>query len=161
MNIPVSRLESDSGFSLGRGAEITRDEVKFTKFVQKLRNKFNTLFNDLLKTQLILKGVIAEEDWQGIKENLSYNYMKDVHYAEMRDMDVLRERLDILNTMEPYIGDWFSKEYVQKHVFRMTQEEIAKMDRQINKEPEPEDHEPLDNPMDKDGASVPAKGPGF
>ena len=161
LNIPVSRLESDSGFSLGRGAEITRDEVKFTKFVQKLRNKFNTLFNDLLKTQLILKGVIAEEDWQGIKENLSYNYMKDGHYAEMRDMDVLRERLDILNTMEPYIGDWFSKEYVQKHVFRMTQEEIAKMDRQINKEPEPEDHEPLDNPMDKDGASVPAKGPGF
>ena len=161
LNIPVSRLESDSGFSLGRGAEITRDEVKFTKFVQKLRNKFNTLFNDLLKTQLLLKGVIAEEDWQGIKENLSYNYMKDGHYAEMRDMDVLRERLDILNTMEPYIGDWFSKEYVQKHVFRMTQEEIAKMDRQINKEPEPEDHEPLDNPMDKDGASVPAKGPGF
>ena len=161
LNIPVSRLESDSGFSLGRGAEITRDEVKFTKFVQKLRNKFNTLFNDLLKTQLILKGVIAEEDWQGIKENLSYSYMKDGHYAEMRDMDVLRERLDILNTMEPYIGDWFSKEYVQKHVFRMTQEEIAKMDRQINKEPEPDDHEPMDNPMDKDGASVPAKGPGF
>ena len=155
LNIPVSRLESYSGFSLGRGAEITRDEVKFTKFVQKLRNKFNTLFNDLLKTQLILKGVIAEEDWQGIKENLSYNYMKDGHYAEMRDMDVLRERLDILNTMEPYIGDWFSKEYVQKHVFRMTQEEIAKMDRQINKEPEPEDHEPLDNPMDKDGPMGP------
>ena len=155
LNIPVSRLESDSGFSLGRGAEITRDEVKFTKFVQKLRNKFNTLFNDLLKTQLILKGVIAEEDWQGIKENLSYSYMKDGHYAEMRDMDVLRERLDILNSMEPYIGDWFSKEYVQKHVFRMTQEEINKMDRQINKEPEPDDHEPIDNPMDKDAAAGP------
>jgi hypothetical protein len=158
LNIPVSRLEADSGFSMGRGAEITRDEVKFTKFVQKLRNKFNTLFNDLLKTQLILKGVIAEEDWQGIQENLKYSYMKDGHYAEMRDMDVLRERLDILNSMEPYIGDWFSKEYVQKHVFRMTQEEIDKMDRQINKEPEPDDHEPMDNPMDGGGASG---GPSF
>ena len=151
LNIPVSRLESDSGFSLGRGAEITRDEVKFTKFVQKLRNKFNTLFNDLLKTQLILKGVIAEEDWQGIKENLSYSYMKDGHYAEMRDMDVLRDRLDILNSMEPYIGDWFSKEYVQKHVFRMTQDEIANMEKQIHGEPEEPDHAPLGNPMDPDG----------
>jgi len=160
LNIPVSRLESDSGFSLGRASEITRDEVKFTKFVQKLRNKFNTLFNDILKTQLILKGVIAEEDWQEIKENLSYSYMKDGHYAEMRDMDVLRERLDILNSMEPYIGDWFSKEYVQKHVFRMSQEEINKMDRQINKEPEPDDHEPIANPMDPDGPAAPAVGPG-
>ena len=151
LNIPVSRLESDSGFSLGRGAEITRDEVKFTKFVQKLRNKFNTLFNDILKTQLILKGVIAEEDWQGIKENLSYSYMKDGHYAEMRDMDVLRDRLDILNSMEPYIGDWFSKEYVQKHVFRMTQLEIDTMEKQIHGEPEEPDHAPLGNPMDPDG----------
>ena len=148
LNIPVSRLESESGFSLGRGAEITRDEVKFTKFVQKLRSKFNVLFNDILKTQLILKGVIAEEDWQGIKENLSYNYIKDGHYAEMRDMDVLRERLEILNSMEPYIGDWFSKEYVQKHVFRWTQDEIDDMEKQMHGEPEPDDHEPLDNPMD-------------
>ena len=81
--------------------------------------------------------------------------MKAGHYAEMRDMDVLRERLDILNSMEPYIGDWFSKEYVQKHVFRMTQEEIKDMDRQINGEPEPDDHEPIDNPMDKDAAAGP------
>jgi len=103
---------------------------------------------------------VAEEDWQEIKENLSYSYMKDGHYAEMRDMDVLRERLDILNSMEPYIGDWFSKEYVQKHVFRMSQEEINKMDRQINKEPEPDDHEPTANPMDPDGPAAPAVGPG-
>ena len=155
LNIPVSRLETDTGFSLGRGAEITRDEVKFTKFVQKLRNKFNGLFNDILKTQLILKGVIADDDWSDIKENLSYSYMKDGHYAEMRDMDVLRDRLDILNSMEPYIGDWFSKEYVQKHVFRMTQEEIKDMERQINGEPEPDDHEPMANPMDTDGPMGP------
>jgi len=154
LNIPVSRLETDNGFNMGRGAEITRDEVKFTKFVQKLRNKFNSLFNDILKTQLILKGVIAEDDWKGIKENLAYNYMKDGHYAEMRDMDVLRERLDILNSMEPYIGDWFSKEYVQKHVFRMSKDEIKQMDKEINGEPEPQDHEPMDNPLDPDGPAV-------
>jgi len=155
LNIPVSRLETDNGFNMGRGAEITRDEVKFTKFVQKLRNKFNGLFNDILKTQLILKGVIADDDWNDIKENLSYSYMKDGHYAELRDMDVLRERLDMLNNMEPYIGDWFSKEYVQKHVFRMTQDEIDSMERQITGEPEPDDHEPMDNPMDKDGPMGP------
>ena len=139
LNIPVSRLEQESTFNLGRGAEITRDEVKFTKFIQKLRKKFNVLFNDLLKTQLILKGVISEEDWSSIRTNIHYSYLKDGHYAEMRDMDVLRDRLDILNTMEPYIGEWFSKEYVQKHVFRMTDEEIKRMDKQINKEPPPPD----------------------
>ena len=155
LNIPVSRLETDNGFNMGRGAEITRDEVKFTKFVQKLRNKFNGLFNDILKTQLILKGVIAVDDWIDIKENLSYSYMKDGHYAELRDMDVLRERLDMLNNMEPYIGDWFSKEYVQKHVFRMTEDEIKDMDRQINGEPEEPDHEPMANPMDPDGPMGP------
>ena len=134
LNIPISRLETESGFSMGRGAEISRDEVKFTKFVQKLRNKFNTLFNDLLKTQLILKGVIAEEDWSGVKENVSYNYMKDGHYAELRDMDLLRDRMDMLNTMEPFIGNWFSKQYVQKQVFRMSDDEIESMQQQIEQE---------------------------
>ena len=138
LNIPVSRLETEGGFNLGRGAEITRDEVKFTKFVQKLRNKFNTLFNNILKTQLILKGVIAEDDWQGIKENLSYNYIKDGHYAEMRDMDLLRDRLEILNTVEPYIGQYFSKLYVQKHVFRMTDDEIDKMQKEMDAAPSDE-----------------------
>ena len=141
LNIPVSRLESEGTFNLGRGAEITRDEVKFTKFVQKLRKKFNVLFNNILKTQLILKGVIAEEDWKEIKQNLSYNYIKDGHYAEMRDMDLLRDRLEILNSLEPFIGNYFSKEYVQKHVFRMTEEEVDLMQKQIDKEPPPEGEE--------------------
>ena len=141
LNIPVSRLETEGGFNLGRGAEITRDEVKFTKFVQKLRNKFNVLFNNILKTQLLLKGVIAEDDWLGIKQNLSYSYIKDGHYAEMRDMDLLRDRLEILNSIEPYIGNYFSKEYVQKHVFRMTEDEIDMMQKQIKKEPPPEGEE--------------------
>ena len=134
LNIPISRLETESGFSLGRGAEISRDEVKFTKFVQKLRNKFNHLFNDILKTQLLLKGVVAEDDWANIRDNISYNYLKDGHYAEMRDMDLLRDRMDMLNTMEPFIGQWFSKQYVQKQVFRMSDDEIENMQRQIDQE---------------------------
>ena len=145
LNIPVSRLETESTFNMGRGAEITRDEVKFTKFIQKLRSKFNVLFNDVLKTQLILKGVISEEDWPSIKDNITYQYLKDGHYAEQRDMDMLRDRLEILNTIEPYIGEWFSKEYVQKHVFRMSEEEIADMQKSIDSEPEPPDIEPNDD----------------
>ncbi len=145
LNIPVSRLETESTFNMGRGAEITRDEVKFTKFIQKLRAKFNILFNDVLKTQLILKGVIAEEDWPSIKDNITYQYLKDGHYAEQRDMDMLRDRLEILNTIEPYIGEWFSKEYVQKHVFRMSEEEIKDMQKSIDSEPEPPDIEPNDD----------------
>ena len=143
LNIPISRLETESGFSMGRGAEISRDEVKFTKFVQKLRGQFNALFNDILKTQLILKGVIAEEDWSGVKENITYSYMKDGHYAEMRDMDLLRDRMDMLNTMEPFIGGWFSKQYVQKQVFRMSDDEIETMQKQIEQETseEPEGEE--------------------
>ena len=143
LNIPISRLETESGFNLGRGAEITRDEVKFTKFVQKLRKKFNTLFNNILKTQLILKGVVSEEDWLSIKENLSYQYMKDGHYAEMRDMDLLRDRLDVLNTIEPFIGQYFSKKYVQKQVFRMSDEEIDSMQKEMDAEPAPEEDEEM------------------
>ena len=143
LNIPISRLETESGFSMGRGAEITRDEVKFTKFVQKLRKKFNTLFNNILKTQLILKGVVAEDDWLSIKENLSYEYMKDGHYAEMRDMDLLRDRLEVLNTIEPFIGQYFSKRYVQKQVFRMSDNEIESMQKEMESEPEPEEDEDL------------------
>ena len=138
LNIPISRLETESGFNMGRGAEITRDEVKFTKFVQKLRRKFNSLFNNILKTQLILKGVVAEEDWLSIKDNLSYMYMKDGHYAEMRDMDLLRDRLEVLNTIEPFIGSYFSKKYVQKQVFRMSDDEIESMQKEMDSEPEPD-----------------------
>jgi len=160
LNIPASRLEEPSpGFNLGRGAEITRDEVKFTKFVQKLRRKFNLLFLDLLKTQLLLKGVITDEDWPAIRDNIVITYLKDGHYAEMRDMDLLRDRLEILNTIEPYIGEWFSKEYVQQHVFRMTEDEIKNMEKSIESEPPPPDIDTDDEGGDDDDKGPP-KPPG-
>jgi len=107
---------------------------------------------------LLLKGVIAEEDWPSIRDNISYQYLKDGHYAEMRDMDLLRDRLDILNTIEPYIGEWFSKEYVRKHVFRMTEDEIKDMDDQIEDEPEPEPIDPAQKVPGGGGSPAPAGG---
>jgi len=156
LNIPASRLEEPSpGFNLGRGAEITRDEVKFTKFVQKLRRKFSILFFDLLKTQLLLKGVITDEDWPAIRDNIRFTYLRDGHYSEMRDMDLLRDRLEILNSIEPYIGEWFSKEYVQKHVFRMSDEEIDSMKDSIDSEPPPPDIDTDDEGGDDEGPPQP------
>ena len=108
---------------------------------------------DLLKTQLLLKGVITDEDWPAIRDNVIISYLKDGHYAEMRDMDLLRDRLEILNTMEPYIGEWFSKEYVQKHVFRMTEDEIEDMKKSIDSEPPPPDID-----VDDDGSGYDDKG---
>ena len=118
LNVPISRLEAEQNFSLGRSTEITRDELKFTKFVGKLRKKFSVIFNDLLRTQLILTGVIAEEEWDAMKEHIAYDFLQDGHFAELRDAEILRERIDMLGTLEPYVGNFFSKRWVQKNVLR-------------------------------------------
>ena len=117
------------------------------------------MFLDLLKTQLLLKGVITDEDWPAIRDNIVITYLKDGHYAEMRDMDLLRDRLEILNSIEPYIGEWFSKEYVQKHVFRMSDEEIESMKDSIDSEPPPPDIDTDDEGGDDDDKGPP-KPPG-
>ena len=134
LNVPISRMEAEQNFSLGRSTEITRDELKFTKFVQRLRKKFTVLFHDILRTQLILTGVIAEEEWDSMKEHISYDWMQDGHFAELRDAEILRERLDMLGTVEPYLGNFFSKRWVQKNVLRQSDEEIETMNKQIEDE---------------------------
>jgi hypothetical protein len=134
LNVPISRLEAESGFSLGRSTEITRDELKFTKFVQRIRKKFSPMFTDILKTQLLLKGIIALEDWPKIQEHLQYDYLADGHFAELKDAELLENRLNQLQTVESYIGTFFSKEYVLKKVLRMTDTEIQEMRDQIKKE---------------------------
>ena len=98
LNVPMSRMEAEQNFSIGRSTEITRDELKFTKFVQRLRKKFTVLFHDLLRTQLILTGVIAEEEWDAMKEHIAYDFLQDGHFAELRDAEILRERIDMLAT---------------------------------------------------------------
>ena len=134
LNVPISRLEAESNFSLGRATEITRDELKFTKFVQRIRKKFTPLFTDILKTQLLLKGVISLDDWKLMQEHIQYDFLADGHFAELKDGELLNERLNNLGTIEAYIGTFFSKEYVMKKVLRMTDNEMDEMQNQINKE---------------------------
>ena len=148
LNVPISRMEAEQNFSLGRSTEITRDELKFTKFVQRLRKKFTVIFHDILRTQLVLTGVIAEEEWDSMKEHISYDWMQDGHFAELRDAEILRERIDMLGTLEPYVGNFFSKRWVQKNVLRQSDEEIDTMAKEIEDEGGGEDddmmmsHEP-------------------
>ena len=151
LNVPMSRMEAEQNFSIGRSTEITRDELKFTKFVQRLRKKFTVLFHDLLRTQLILTGVIAEEEWDAMKEHIAYDFLQDGHFAELRDAEILRERIDMLGTLEPYVGNFFSKRWVQKNVLRQSDEEIESMNKEIEDEGGGEDddmmmsHEPQGN----------------
>jgi len=161
LNVPISRMESESGFSLGRSTEITRDELKFTKFVQRIRKKFSPLFTDILKTQLLLKGIIAPEDWPEIQEHLQYDFLADGHFAELKDAELLENRLNQLQTVESYIGTFFSKEYVLKKVLRMTDTEIQAMRDQIKSEVE---KDPMDGgivvPPGGDGIQRVPTGPG-
>ena len=134
LNVPISRLESESQFSIGRSDNITRDELKFTKFVQKLRKKFTVLFLDMLRTQLILKGVIAAEEWDTFKEHIQFDFMQDGHFTELKNAEILQNRLDMLGQIESYVGTYFSKEYVRKNVLRMNDEEIEEVENQMKDE---------------------------
>jgi hypothetical protein len=137
LNVPLSRMQPQQGISFGRATEITRDELKFAKFVGRLRKKFSELFNDILKTQLILTGVITDKDWDEIKEKIQYKFAQDQYFEEMKDSENLRNRVDIINQMQPYVGTYFSKQYIMRTVLRMTDEEIAQMEEQIESEPPP------------------------
>ena len=134
LNVPISRMESENGFNVGRSAEITRDELKFTKFVQRLRKRFTQVFHDILKTQLVLKGIITIEDWSKIKEHIQYDYLKDGYFSELKNAEILRERLSLANEVSPYIGKFYSVEYVRKYVLRQSDEDIIEIDNQIAKE---------------------------
>ena len=134
LNVPISRLEAEAGFSLGRSTEITRDELKFTKFVQRLRKRFTPIFTDMLKTQLILKGVITLEDWKKINQHIQYDFLQDGHFAELKRAELLEDRINALGSIESYIGTFFSKEWVQKNVLNFTDSEIEDMQDQMNKE---------------------------
>jgi len=127
LNVPASRMKSDNGMNFGRQAEITRDELKFSKFVSRLRMKFGELFDDLLKTQLLLKGVMSEQDWEIIREEIYYDFTQDAYIAEAKQAEILRNRIDLLNAINPYVGMYFSREYVYNDVLHMTEEEIDKL----------------------------------
>lgn len=134
LNVPISRLEADSGFSLGRASEISRDEIKFSKFVGRLRLRFSHLFDKVLETHLLLKGICTKAEWKALKEDIYYDYISDSHFMEMKDSEVLRERVSILNDIDPYVGKYFSKAYVKKHVLRLTEEDMDELDKEIDQE---------------------------
>ena len=134
LNVPISRMESENGFNIGKAAEITRDELKFTKFIQRLRKRFTQVFQDILKTQLVLKGIITIEDWQKIKEHIQYDYLKDGYFAELKNAEMLRERLSLANEVTPYVGKYYSVEYIRKYVLRQSDEDIIEIDSQIANE---------------------------
>ena len=134
LNIPISRLQSDSGFNMGRSAEISRDEIKFTKFIQRLRKRFSMLFQDLLKTQCVLKGIVTVEDWDTIKEGIIYDFNDDNHFFELKDAELLEARMNQLNVVSEYVGTYYSIEWVRKHVLKQTEEEMEQIDKQIEDE---------------------------
>ena len=136
LNVPINRLEQEAQFSLGRSSEITRDELKFQKFVDRLRRRFSQLFVNILKKQLILKGIITEEDWNNWKSDIVIEYAKDNHFAELKDAEILREKLQSLDQISNYVGEYFSKEWVMKNVLHLDDEDIERMQDQISGEGE-------------------------
>ena len=134
LGVPESRIAADGGFNLGRSSEILRDELKFSKFVGRLRKRFAHMFTDMLKTQLILKNIVTPEDWEVISEHIQYDFLYDNQFAELKETEMMNERLGTLATIEPYIGRFYSQEWVRKNVLRQTDGEIIEQDEQIEKE---------------------------
>ena len=134
LNVPISRIEGDGGFNLGRSSEILRDEVKFSKFVGRLRKRFSAMFSDMLRTQLLLKNIITTEDWNIMEEHIQYDFLYDNHFTELKEAELQNERLALLTATEPYIGKYYSQDWVRRNVLRQTDVEINEQDEQIEKE---------------------------
>ena len=158
LGVPESRIAADGGFNLGRSSEILRDELKFAKFVGRLRKRFAQMFNDMLKTQLILKNIVSLDDWDTISDHIQYDFLYDNQFAELKETEMLNERLGILATIEPYIGKYYSTEWVRRKVLRQTDAEMEEMDEQIEQEikdgiiPDPNSIDPIT------GEPLPAEG---
>jgi hypothetical protein len=149
LGVPISRLEQSQGFSLGRSTEITRDELKFTKFVNRLRNKFSTLFDELLKLQLVLKKICTEEEWKEFKENIWYDFKKDNNFTELKEAELLQNRITTLQLVDPYVGRYYSMAWVRKNVLQMDDDEIEEIMQQI------EEEKAANTPVDEQGNPIP------
>jgi len=134
LNVPPSRMDGEGGFNLGRSSEILRDEVKFTKFVARLRKRFAAMFSDMLKTQLILKNIITPEDWAVMDEHIQYDFLYDNHFSELKDAELLNERLNMVQVAEPYVGKYFSQDYIRRKILRQTDIEIIEQNKLIKQE---------------------------
>ena len=136
LNVPVSRMRADQGFSLGRSNEITRDEVKFNKFIERLRRKFSTLFSETLRVQLIAKQIIRPDEWELIAQDIRFDFQEDNHFAELKEAEIMNNRLDSLNRIQPYVGTYYSINYVRRHILKQSDEDIENIDKEISNEQE-------------------------
>ena len=134
LNVPESRIGADGGFNLGRSSEILRDELMFSKFVGRLRKRFSGIFLDLLKTQLILKNIVTPQDWNKMAEHIQFDYLYDNHFAELKDTELMNERLNLMTQIEPYIGTYYSRDYVKRKILRQTEEEMIEMEKEMEEE---------------------------
>ena len=143
LNVPINRLEQEAQFSLGRASEITRDELKFQKFIDRLRKRFSMLYMDILKTQLVLKGIVTEEEFHEMETFIRIDFMKDTHFAELKESELLRERLGTLREIDEYTGKYFSIDWIRRHVLFQSEKEMEEINKQIEAEAEmaPDDEE--------------------
>ena len=158
LNVPINRLEQESQFSLGRSTEISRDELKFQKFIDRLRRRFSILFREMLKRQIILKGIITEEDWEDISNNINFEFVRDNHFTELKEAELLREKLQTLDQVQQYVGEYFSKEWVMKNILRFDDDQIKQMTKQVESEGPAQDE--IDQAYnDQQAAAVPKPEP--
>ena len=151
LNVPITRMDAENQFNLGRASEITRDELKFNKFVMRLRNRFSILFSDLLEIQLALKGVITRGEWKEMKQDIYYDFQEDNHFTELKETEIMQGRLQILGEVDGFVGKYFSEDWIRKNVLRMTEEEIKDEQKQIDKEaaeaPDEEEETPVEEQL--------------
>jgi len=134
LNVPIGRLEQESQFSLGRTSEITRDEVKFQRFIDKIRRRFSDLFMQALKVQLILKGIVTREDWEWMKEEIVIDFISDTYFAELKEAEILRERVNTLRELDEFVGKYYSVDWVRKNILKQNDEDIEDIDKEIEDE---------------------------
>lgn len=161
LNVPVSRLEQNQGFSLGRTTEITRDEIKFSKFVDKLRAKFSILFDELMERQLALKGICSVDEWKELKEKIHYDFLKDNNFMELKESELMATRLQLMTQIDPYVGTYFSRAWVKKHVLHFDEEGIERMDKELEEEAAAQEaaQKEMGNAMAAAGAGMPPQQP--
>jgi hypothetical protein len=134
LNVPIGRLETDAAFTVGRATEINREEVRFQKFIDKLRKKFSHLILDTLKVQLLLKGVVTEKDWESIREDITLDFLEDNYFSELKEMEILRERIEMLAQLGEYVGTYYSNDWIRRNILRQDDETIEKLKKEIEDE---------------------------
>jgi hypothetical protein len=153
LNVPVNRLESETGFNIGRASEISREEVKFQKFINRLRKKFSMLFIEALRVQLILKGVCTADDWETIREGISVDYIEDNYFSELKDFEIMKERIGMLDTISSHIGKYYSDKWVRSNILNQSEADIERMNAEISEEKPAEETPPEESSGDEESVN--------